>query len=48
MSFLAPLLETPANSGEIPGVLSIVVPLACLALVLAWWGFLIRRRGGLD
>ena len=47
MTLLSALLDAPSNSGEIPGILSLVVPLACLALVLGWWGFIIRRRGGL-
>ncbi len=28
-------------------ILTLAVPLACLALVLAWWGWMIARRGGL-
>jgi hypothetical protein len=27
-------------------VLSLVVPLALLAVVLVWWGAILRRRGG--
>lgn len=47
MTLMAVLLDAPANSTEIPGILSLVVPVACLALVLGWWGWMIRRRGGL-
>ena len=40
------LLDAPVNTGMTAGILSLVVPLACLGLVLAWWGWTIRRRGG--
>jgi hypothetical protein len=49
MSSLALLLDTgivPSGS-NVAGVISLVAPLACLFLVLAWWGWIIRRRGGL-
>ena len=49
MSPLSLLLDTGAvPAGQnLGGVISLVAPLACLFLVLAWWAWIIRRRGGL-
>ena len=47
MALTSALLDAPINSDMVPGILSLVVPLACLAIVLGWWGFMIRRRGGI-
>jgi hypothetical protein len=45
---MAVLLDAIPNSSEIPGILTVVVPLACLALVLGWLGWMFRRRSGLS
>jgi hypothetical protein len=40
------LLEAPPANMNTAGVLTLVLPLACLALVLLYWRLAIWRRGG--
>jgi hypothetical protein len=47
MAAMRVLLDAAPQGQVTGGILSLVIPLSCLFLVLAWWGWIIRRRGGL-
>ncbi len=47
MSAVRILLDAAPQGQVTGGVLSLVIPLSCLVLVLAWLGWSLRRRGGL-
>jgi hypothetical protein len=40
-----PIADSVPTNIPLAGILSLSIPLACLVIVLAWWGWLASRRG---